>query len=473
MWLKTTREALVSAALVPASYTIIDMPDAAFLEKCSVVGTIVFANQKEWLMIMEEIRTDESPESPEECARRAVYEKGGLPSGAIHSMQLLFGFSGKAEGESAGGSAAGSTSGSASGNAAENTNMVYGVCFSVLADLEMAEVPAAIKEDNEAAAEGRDETTAADQGEFAAFWRSMALKRAFRIPRWNKAFSPSAHGSAITRRVLQQEQLHTVCSSAVCPNRGECHAHGTATFLILGNSCTRNCRFCAIDHGHPEPLDPSEPQRLAQAAHALGLRHIVITSVTRDDLPDGGASHFAACIHEIRKVLPLATVEVLPSDLAGNMKALEVILQAKPDVFNHNIETVPRLYKTVRPGADYRRSLNVLRYAREHGQGCHVKSGMMVGLGETPGEVRQALSDLKEAGCDMVTIGQYLRPTLGHLPVSEFVSPARFEYYEKVGHAIGLRWVFAGPLVRSSYRAAEALTGATAPAQRLNSKAEQ
>ncbi len=229
----------------------------------------------------------------------------------------------------------------------------------------------------------------------------------------------------------------------------------------MGNSCTRNCRFCAIDHGRPEPPDPSEPQRLAQAARDLGLRHIVITSVTRDDLSDGGASHFAACIHEIRRVLPLATIEVLPSDLGGNMAALAVILKAGPDVFNHNIETVPRLYKTVQPSANYRRSLDVLHYAREHGQGCHVKSGMMVGLGETPSEVRQALADLKEAGCDMVTIGQYLRPTLEHLPVAEFVSPGRFEYYEKIGRELGLASVFAGPLVRSSYRAAEAVMAAS------------
>ena len=435
MWLKTTGE-----AIEPVSYMINDVPDATFLEKCSIVGAVVFADQKELFITMDQIRAGESPE---ECARRAACEKSGLPSDAIHSMQLLFGFSRKTVDE----------------------NTTCGVCFSALADLDgfdagvAAAIPKPTPVSSLAPIDGSPKT-ALSQTEFAAFLSRTASGRALRIPRWNKAFSPSAHGSATTRRVLQRERLHTVCSSAVCPNRGECHAHGTATFLILGNSCTRNCRFCAIDHGHPEPPDPSEPQRLAQAARDLGLRHIVITSVTRDDLADGGASHFAACIHEIRRFSPQATIEVLPSDLGGNMKALEIILQAGPDVFNHNIETVPRLYKTVRPGADYHRSLDVLQYAREHGQGCHVKSGMMVGLGETPGEVRQALSDLKAAGCDMVTIGQYLRPTLEHLPVSEFVSPGRFEYYEKAGREIGLHWVFAGPLVRSSYRAAEAIAGA-------------
>lgn len=459
MWLKTTGEAIVPA-IVPLSYTINDTtPDAMFLEKCSIVGTVVFADQKELIMTMDQVRAGESPE---ECARRAASEKSGLPSAAIHSMQLLFGFSGKMVGENTQACAKGQDE-----NAERNADgdVIYGVCFSALADLSALADSGGLEAGVAAAIQtpmtmpmlmSRSMTMPAD---FAAFLSHTASGRAFRIPRWNKAFSPSAHGSATTRRILQREQLHTVCSSAVCPNRGECHAHGTATFLILGNSCTRNCRFCAIGHGHPEPPDPSEPQRLAQAARDLGLRHIVITSVTRDDLADGGASHFAACIHEIRQVSPQATIEVLPSDLGGDMKALAIILQAGPDVFNHNIETVPRLYKTVRPGADYRRSLDVLQYAREHGQGCHVKSGMMVGLGETPGEVRQALSDLKDAGCDMVTIGQYLRPTLEHLPVSEFVSPGRFEYYEKAGRELGLQWVFAGPLVRSSYRAAEAVAG--------------
>ena len=455
---------MIVSRMISDARMINDAPDAAFLEKCSIVGIVVFADQKELFITMDQIRKGESPE---ECARRTACEKSGLQPDAIHSMQLLFGFSGETVDENV----------NAGRSAGENA--ICGVCFSALADLanpaEMADpaelvdpavldgfkagvaTSASISKPIPAPASALSQKT-----DFAAFLSRTAAERAFRIPRWNKAFSPSAHGSAATRRILQRERLHTVCSSAVCPNRGECHAHGTATFLILGNSCTRNCRFCAIDHGHPEPLNPTEPQRLAQAARDLGLRHIVITSVTRDDLTDGGASHFAACIHEIRRVSPQATIEVLPSDLGGNMEALAIILQAGPDVFNHNIETVPRLYKTVRPGADYRRSLDVLQYAHEHGQGCHVKSGMMVGLGETPGEVRQALDDLKEAGCDMVTIGQYLRPTLGHLPVSEFVSPGRFEYYEKAGREIGLRWVFAGPLVRSSYRAAEAVAGAAA-----------
>ena len=450
--MKPTRE-----AVLPVSYTINDTPDAAFLEKCSIAGTVVFADQKELFAIIDQIRAGESAE---ECARRAACEQGGLQPAAIHSMQMLFGFSGKSAGENA----AENTDGDAEGDA---EGAICGVYFSALADLDDLEAGAATVATAAAATapapevgSRKDAHLALSQNDFAAFLSRTASERAFRIPRWNKAFSPSVHGSAVTRRVLQREQLHTVCSSAVCPNRGECHAHGTATFLILGNSCTRNCRFCAIDHGRPEPPDPSEPQRLAQAARDLGLRHIVITSVTRDDLSDGGASHFAACIHEIRRVLQLATIEVLPSDLGGNMAALAVILKAGPDVFNHNIETVPRLYKTVQPSANYRRSLDVLHYAREHGQGCHVKSGMMVGLGETPSEVRQALADLKEAGCDMVTIGQYLRPTLEHLPVAEFVSPGRFEYYEKIGRELGLASVFAGPLVRSSYRAAEAVMAA-------------
>jgi lipoic acid synthetase len=253
--------------------------------------------------------------------------------------------------------------------------------------------------------------------------------------------------------------LHTVCQSARCPNLGECFGRGTATFLILGNRCTRDCRFCAIEHGLPAPPAPDEPRRVAQAAARLGLRHVVVTSVTRDDLPDGGAGQFAATVRAIRELLPGARVEVLVPDFGGDWEALQLVLVVAPEVLNHNVETVPRLYPQARPQADYQRSLALLRRAGEASAsgGLLTKSGLMVGLGESEEEVLGVLADLHCAGVAAITIGQYLQPTRSHLPVAEYVSPRRFEAYARQAQAMGFRHVMSGPLVRSSYHAADLL----------------
>ncbi len=247
--------------------------------------------------------------------------------------------------------------------------------------------------------------------------------------------------------------LHTVCQSASCPNIGECFGHGTATFLILGGVCTRRCRFCAVPKGEPAALDSGEPAKVAQAAAALGLRHVVVTSVTRDDLPDGGAGHFAATIVAVRAASPGTTVEVLTPDFAGDAHSLDIVLSACPEIFNHNVETVPRLYPTVRPGADYRRSLAVLAAAAR--EPLLVKSGLMVGLGESEKEIIAVLGDLAAAGVRAVTVGQYLRPSPAHLPVVEYIHPDQFRRYEQAARSLGFSRVAAGPLVRSSYHAAD------------------
>jgi len=250
--------------------------------------------------------------------------------------------------------------------------------------------------------------------------------------------------------------LHTVCQSAHCPNIGECFGHGTATFLILGGVCTRRCRFCAVPKGEPSSPDPGEPARVAQAAAALGLRHAVVTSVTRDDLPDGGGAHFAAVIAAIRAACE-ASVEVLTPDFGGREDSLAAVLAAAPEVFNHNLETVPRLYPSVRPGADYRRSLALLAAAAR--QPVLVKSGLMLGLGEQESEIRAVLADLAAAGVRAVTLGQYLRPSQDHLPVSEYIHPDTFRRYEETARSLGFSHVAAGPLVRSSYHAAAFVNG--------------
>lgn len=254
-------------------------------------------------------------------------------------------------------------------------------------------------------------------------------------------------------RRLREGQLHTVCQEALCPNLGECFSQGTATFLILGDRCTRNCRFCAVGHGPEGPPDPEEPQRVAEAALAMGLSYVVITSVTRDDLADGGAGHFAETIREVRKRLPEARVEVLVPDFRGSAEALETVLHARPDVLNHNLETVPRLYPEVRPGAEYRRSLELLRLARTLAPGVITKSGLMLGLGEADHEVVDVLSDLISTGCSILTMGQYLQPSRNHLPVQRFVPPEEFEAWRGIALNMGFREVASGPLVRSSYHA--------------------
>lgn len=254
---------------------------------------------------------------------------------------------------------------------------------------------------------------------------------------------------------LKSMGLHTVCQSASCPNIGECFSRHTATFMILGNSCTRSCGFCGVCHDGPTPIDADEPRRVGEASAKLGLRYIVVTSVTRDDLPDGGAHQFAETIRQLKAAIPDAKVEVLIPDFLGDRAALETVLEAGPFVLNHNVETVPRLYSTVRPQAEYNRSLTLIETAKRFPASIYVKSGLMVGLGEDNGEVVGVLSDLRRAGCDIVTIGQYLQPSRRNLPVVEYVPPAQFAEYERIGREMGFRHVAAGPFVRSSYHAAE------------------
>ena len=256
------------------------------------------------------------------------------------------------------------------------------------------------------------------------------------------------------RKILKTKCLNTVCENARCPNKNECYTKNTATFLIMGNVCTRNCRYCNIGCARPEPLDLKEPEHIAQAVQALGLKYSVITSVTRDDLPDGGAQHFADCINAIRKLTPDVKVEILTPDFKGDKNSLDIIIKAHPEVFNHNIETIERLFKTARPQAIYKRSLEVLKYVKENSD-ITTKSGLMVGLGETFDEIEQTLLDLKSAGCDIVTIGQYIQPSKEHLPVEKYYTPEEFEDLKKLAEKCGIKHYQIGPLVRSSYNAAE------------------
>lgn len=249
--------------------------------------------------------------------------------------------------------------------------------------------------------------------------------------------------------------INTVCAEARCPNRGECFRHGTATFLILGNTCTRSCSFCAITHGMPSFMDESEPGRIAGAVHAMGLNYAVVTSVTRDDLPDGGAAHFAATIRAIREMDGDVKIEVLVPDFKGDLESLATVVEAGPDVLNHNVETVPRLYASIRPQAGYRRSLELLSNTRTMDPSMKTKSGIMVGLGESPQEVVAVLADLRRVGCAIVTIGQYLRPSREQAVVCEYVLPEQFDVYRAEAMALGFAQVLAGPFVRSSYHAAQ------------------
>lgn len=259
------------------------------------------------------------------------------------------------------------------------------------------------------------------------------------------------------KRTLTRLHLNTVCVEANCPNRMECFSSRTATFMILGSVCTRNCRFCNVTPGGADPVDPDEPARLAEAAKELGLRHVVVTSVTRDDLPDGGAAHFAAVIDRLRESVPEATVEVLIPDFQGDLAALQTVMRARPDIINHNVETVPRLYDEVRPEADYAQSLELLKRVSDSEMGIAAKTGLMVGLGEEREEVLALFDDLIEAGCDFLTVGQYLAPSKAHYPVVEYVKPEVFEEYRKEALKKGFRFVASAPFVRSSYKAAEAL----------------
>lgn len=278
-----------------------------------------------------------------------------------------------------------------------------------------------------------------------------------RLPEWLR--KGDTHFESVTnlKRELRQWKLHTVCESARCPNIHECFHRGAATFMILGNLCTRGCGFCSVPKGSPEKreftLDPDEQENVARMAAQMRLRYVVITSVNRDDLADGGSAHFAETVAAVSRALPEARVEVLTPDFCGDMEAVRRVLAAGPHVFNHNMETVPRLYRRVRPQADYRRSLDVLAFARRTSPQVLTKSGFMVGLGETEAEVRSLLTDLRAAGADVATIGQYLQPTRRNLPVAEYVRPEQFDAYRDFGLGLGFRMVFAGPFVRSSYMA--------------------
>lgn len=297
-------------------------------------------------------------------------------------------------------------------------------------------------------------------------------------PEWLRIPIRGGKNLTTVKQVLKDLHLHTVCTAANCPNRMECFSKRTATFMILGDVCTRNCRFCNVSTGRPLEVEADEPERIARAVLSLGLKHVVITSVTRDDLPDGGAAHFAATVRAVRRAQRDVdgpenstglkhttdpdtqahqdlTIELLIPDLQGDIDALKVVLDSRPDILNHNVETVPRLYPEVRPQADYQQSLEVLRHTKELDPSRYTKSGLMVGLGEKPEEIESVMEDLREVGCDFLTIGQYLAPSSSHYPVAEYVHPDQFEEYRRIGYQKGFSFVASAPLVRSSYRAAE------------------
>jgi lipoic acid synthetase len=275
-----------------------------------------------------------------------------------------------------------------------------------------------------------------------------------RKPAWIRAKSPADPAVARLKAVLRDNRLHTVCEEASCPNIGECFAGGTATFMIMGDICTRRCPFCDVAHGRPDPLDTDEPENLARTIHAMGLRYVVVTSVDRDDLRDGGAAHFTHCIDAIRTHSPDIKVEILVPDFRGRMdRALDIFVDTPPDVFNHNLETVPRLYKKVRPGSDYDWSLNLLQRFKAIHPNVLTKSGLMLGVGEEIAEVEQVMRDLRAHDVDMLTLGQYLQPSKHHLPIDRFVHPDEFDRLGDLGHALGFTHVASGPMVRSSYHA--------------------
>lgn len=282
----------------------------------------------------------------------------------------------------------------------------------------------------------------------------MTDQTVLRLPEWIRARHDHADLSQ-TKRRLRKSGVSTVCEEARCPNKGECFKRPTATFMILGTSCTRRCGFCSVTPGEPPAPDPEEPMKIALAAREMALKYVIVTSVTRDDLPDGGAGHFALTIRAIKEILPGARVEVLTPDFKGEPEAIATVLSAVPDVFNHNVETVPSLYGRVRPQADYERSLKVLEYAKQYAPRILTKSGLMLGVGERADEVRRVLMDLRDAGCDMLTVGQYLRPSRRNLPVVEYMRPEVFEALGREAKQMGFRFVASSPLVRSSMNAEE------------------
>lgn len=275
-----------------------------------------------------------------------------------------------------------------------------------------------------------------------------------RLPDYLKRPIIDTEKTRTVRKILKTKCLNTVCENARCPNKNECYTKNTATFLIMGGNCTRNCKYCNISCAKPEPINLEEPKHVAEAVQALGLKYAVITSVTRDDLPDGGAEHFANCIYEIRKLCPDTKIEILTPDFKGNKESLDKIIKAHPDVFNHNIEAVKDIFKTVRPQGDYDCSINVLKYIKENSD-IKTKSGLIIGLGETFEQIEQTLTDLKSAGCDIVTIGQYIQPSKQHFKVAKYYIPEEYDELKSLAKKAGIRNYQIGPLVRSSYRASE------------------
>ncbi|MCI0705799.1 MAG: lipoyl synthase [Planctomycetia bacterium] len=280
-----------------------------------------------------------------------------------------------------------------------------------------------------------------------------------RLPSWLKRPLPSGNGNNFTARLIEDLRLETVCESARCPNKPECWSRRTATFMILGNICTRPCGFCSVPKGEPLHVEADEPARLAEAAVRLGLKHVVITSVTRDDLTDGGASHFVACIAAVRARMPGVAVEVLTPDFLGDTSSIDIVIDANPEVFNHNLETVPRLYRVVRGRALYQRSLDLLARVKRRAPHIVTKAGLMLGIGETVDELFDVLADLRAIQCEVLTLGQYLAPTLKHIPVARFVPPAEFDSIAAKARLLGFKQVVAGPFVRSSYHADQMVSG--------------
>src|SRR5262245_25412036 len=275
-----------------------------------------------------------------------------------------------------------------------------------------------------------------------------------RLPSWLKRPLPGGNENFFTHALLRELKLETVCENARCPNRPECYSRRTATFMIMGNVCTRPCGFCSVPRGEPEALSAHEPERVAEASFRLGLKHVVITSVTRDDLPDGGAEHFYRCVQAVRERTG-AAIEVLTPDFLGDRAAIDRVIAAEPEVFNHNTETVPRFYKKVRGRADYQRSLDLLAHVKRTAPHITTKTGLMLGLGETREELLETLADIRRTGCDMLTLGQYLTPTLKHVPVARFLPPEEFDELKTLARSLGFRHVASGPFVRSSYHAGE------------------
>jgi lipoic acid synthetase len=275
-----------------------------------------------------------------------------------------------------------------------------------------------------------------------------------RKPQWIRAKAPTSDVVKQLKNTLRENNLYTVCEEAACPNLGECFSKGTATFMIMGDICTRRCPFCDVGHGRPNPLDPDEPENVAKTIQHMKLRYVVLTSVDRDDLRDGGAQHFVDCVTRTRELNPGIRIEILTPDFRGRMDiALDILAQSPPDVFNHNLESVPRLYKKIRPGADYEWSLRLLKEFGERHLGVPTKSGIMLGLGETDDEIEHVLRDLRNHQVTMLTLGQYLQPSRDHLPVDRFVTPDAFKYFEKLAYDLGFEQVASGPMVRSSYHA--------------------